>query len=259
MIGVNGRDGESRRAMSRCRIRATSIAALLSTALPLVGLLGACESGGAPEPGARSQGAVGTLGEKPSNGGDLAAEAANAGASSSSKASSSKASEGNGTRVALDTAGAAASAGAAPDAGLADGGRETSDSGASDAGISDAAIAPDAAPLPSNDCCSTSSSGGCNDPLVSACVCEGDPACCGAEYDDICVTQAVSRCGQRCDERPPVSDCCSPSDVPSCSVPEVAACVCAIDPFCCVFRFDQNCVNLGLSQCNAACGEEAQP
>ena len=84
----------------------------------------------------------------------------------------------------------------------------------------------DAAAGPSNDCCTTSSSGGCNDAAVAAGVCEGDPFC------------------------------CSPSSVPGCTDAPVAACICEIDPFCCVFRFDQSCVNLGVSRCNASCGGE---
>jgi hypothetical protein len=112
-------------------------------------------------------------------------------------------------------------------------------------------------PGPSNDCCTTSGSGGCDDAAVAACVCEGDPFCCSTEFDALCVNQAVSRCGRDCDDRPPESDCCSPSSVPGCTDAPVAACICEIDPFCCVFRFDQSCVNLGLSRCNPSCEEVA--
>jgi hypothetical protein len=111
-------------------------------------------------------------------------------------------------------------------------------------------------PGPSNDCCTTSSSGGCNDAAVASCVCEGDPFCCSTEFDALCVNQAVSRCGRDCDDRPPESDCCSASSVPGCTDAPVAACICEIDPFCCVFRFDQSCVNLGVSRCNLGCGDE---
>jgi hypothetical protein len=113
----------------------------------------------------------------------------------------------------------------------------------------------DAAAGPSNDCCTTSSSGGCNDSAVAACVCEGDPFCCSTEFDALCAKQAVTRCGEDCDDRPPESDCCSASNVPGCTDAPVAACVCEIDPFCCVFRFDQSCVNLGVSRCSLSCEE----
>jgi hypothetical protein len=111
----------------------------------------------------------------------------------------------------------------------------------------------DAGTSPSNDCCTTASSGGCSDDTVEACVCAGDPFCCAVEYDAFCAREAVSRCGLDCDDRPPASDCCEASDVPSCTESEVAACICDIDPFCCVFRFDQNCVNLAASRCGAPC------
>jgi hypothetical protein len=105
----------------------------------------------------------------------------------------------------------------------------------------------------SNDCCSTSGTSGCNDPGVLACVCEGDEFCCSTEYDGVCVTQAQSRCGLACDVRAPESDCCAPSGVPGCTQPEVQACICDIDPFCCIFRFDENCVNVAAARCAGGC------
>jgi hypothetical protein len=122
-----------------------------------------------------------------------------------------------------------------------------------DAGANEAA-AGDAGPPPTNDCCTTSATAGCNDATVAACVCAGDPFCCSAEYDDSCVTNAISRCALDCDDRAPTSDCCTPSDVPGCTLPDVQACICDIDPACCVLRFDQNCINIGTSQCGSACG-----
>jgi hypothetical protein len=114
--------------------------------------------------------------------------------------------------------------------------------------------------VPENGCCTASSAPGCNDPEVLACVCEGDAFCCNDSYDALCVRQGISRCGVDCDARPPASDCCSPSSVPGCSVPDVEACICAVDPFCCVFRFDDNCVNLATAQCSVSCdSEEARP
>jgi hypothetical protein len=148
---------------------------------------------------------------------------------------------GDGTRLgalAQPLSAAEADAGAAPDAGSGPGDSDPGSAG------------------PGNDCCTPSSSGGCNDAQVAACVCQGDPFCCSTEFDALCVNQAVSRCGRDCDDRPPESDCCSASSVPGCTDAPVAACICEIDPFCCVFRFDQSCVNLGVSRCNPSCGEQ---
>jgi hypothetical protein len=130
---------------------------------------------------------------------------------------------------------------------------------AADAGAAEGA-ASDAAVPSGNDCCTPSSSGGCIDSTIQACVCEGDAFCCTVEYDALCARQATSRCGLDCDARPPTSDCCSPSDVPGCTQPPTLACICDIDPFCCVFRFDPSCVNLAVARCGATCGAEgAQP
>ncbi len=140
---------------------------------------------------------------------------------------------------------------ASADTGLPDSGAAAPEAGAVDAG---ADAAPDgAASGPRNDCCSASAAPGCADSAVLACVCEGDAFCCMDEYDSLCITQAASRCGLDCDERPPLSDCCAPSDVPGCSVSSVAECVCQEDPFCCAFRFDENCVNLARARCAASC------
>jgi hypothetical protein len=112
-----------------------------------------------------------------------------------------------------------------------------------------------------NDCCTESALPGCSNVPVLECVCAGDTACCNESYDALCVTEAITRCALACEVPPPESDCSTPSEVPSCTVPEIAECVCAIDPFCCTFRFDANCVTLATAECIGAqpSGEGAQP
>jgi hypothetical protein len=104
-----------------------------------------------------------------------------------------------------------------------------------------------------SDCCTASSVPGCTDQTVHDCVCGADFSCCSSGFDDVCVAQAVAECGAQCNLPPPVSDCCSASSTPGCTVPEVQACVCAIDPFCCASGFDENCAALADSQCGAEC------
>lgn len=150
--------------------------------------------------------------------------------------------------------------GVVPDAGLPDGGvvadaGRLGDGGVADAGPrSDAGVADAAPPGPSNDCCTSSGSAGCDDPDVLECVCEWDGLCCSSMYDSFCASLAVTRCGQQCDERPPVSDCCTERDVPGCTDPVVEDCVCQVDPFCCIFLYDQSCVDIGITSCGSACG-----
>jgi hypothetical protein len=104
-----------------------------------------------------------------------------------------------------------------------------------------------------SDCCSASPAPGCTDQTVHDCVCATDFACCSSGFDDVCVTQAIAECGAQCSLPPPVSDCCSASSTPGCTLPEVQACVCGIDPFCCAAGFDENCAALADSQCGAEC------
>jgi len=110
--------------------------------------------------------------------------------------------------------------------------------------------------VPENDCCTPSTGAGCADPEVLRCVCEGDPFCCSDAFDALCVRQALTRCEQVCALPPPVSDCCSASSTPGCVLPEIAACVCSVDPACCSVRFDQNCVHLANARCELGCDEQ---
>jgi hypothetical protein len=165
---------------------------------------------------------------------------------------------GPGGERAPDVSGRAAQAQVLPDGGIVPDAGLSPDGGVSpnpaDGGAS-APLADAAPPVPPGDCCSTSaSSGGCSDPEVLSCVCEIDPLCCSTIYDSFCASVAVSRCGQQCDERVPVSDCCQERDVPGCTDPAVEACVCQVDPFCCIFLYDQSCVDIGTSSCGAVCG-----
>jgi hypothetical protein len=110
-----------------------------------------------------------------------------------------------------------------------------------------------APPPATNDCCSQSDQPGCSDPVINRCVCETDALCCSAAYDDVCVAQAIAECAAECAQPAPESDCCAASAVPGCTVPDVSACVCAVDPYCCAVGFDQNCANLAQSTCAASC------
>ncbi len=47
----------------------------------------------------------------------------------------------------------------------------------------------------SEDCCTAHPTAGCEDPEIVACVCEMDPFCCQANWDDICVNEAKEQCG----------------------------------------------------------------
>jgi hypothetical protein len=101
-------------------------------------------------------------------------------------------------------------------------------------------------------CCEASLRSGCVNKAVEACVCEAVPTCCRWPFSSLCVELAWE-CGATCSFPNADSNCCSESPTPGCTVPEVASCVCAVEPGCCNEAFDQRCVNLAASLCNAQC------
>jgi hypothetical protein len=115
-------------------------------------------------------------------------------------------------------------------------------------------------------CCSPHFEPGCADPAVEGCVCEQDSFCCEVEWDEICANEVTSLdCGQcevgptcgdgecqggencevcpgDCGECAGGGDCCAPLETPGCSDPDIQACVCALDSYCCETMWDDICV-----------------
>ena len=63
---------------------------------------------------------------------------------------------------------------------------------------------------------------------------------------------------------PPGSGCCDPHAGPGCNEPDVQTCVCKTLPECCVFEWDQPCVDAAMMDCAATCmgvetGDETGP
>lgn len=120
-------------------------------------------------------------------------------------------------------------------------------------------------PAPAGDCCTPGPGGCANDPAVEACVCQIDDYCCTTEWDDDCVWM-VGECAPACpgavppdmgesseggfeetgfaDEGGGFDDCCAPTGVPGCGDPEIAACVCFIDDYCCFVEWDDQCAEI---------------
>jgi hypothetical protein len=91
-----------------------------------------------------------------------------------------------------------------------------------------------------NTCCAPTGEPGCPEAAVSECVCAIDPFCCDVLWDETCVALVeANECGM-CQPAP----CCAPSTMPGCAAdPEIEACVCAADPFCCDEQWDNLCVS----------------
>ena len=109
-------------------------------------------------------------------------------------------------------------------------------------------------------CCEPHRAPGCDEPDVAACVCAEDSYCCDVAWDASCVeAAALSGCG-RCDVQPRPQNagaCCEEAADGSvgCEDLEVAACVCAEDPYCCEEEWDLLCADaVDTLECGT-CGE----
>ncbi|MEX1367618.1 MAG: hypothetical protein AB1Z98_31100 [Nannocystaceae bacterium] len=107
--------------------------------------------------------------------------------------------------------------------------------------------------IPPDPCCMPSMMPGCATMDVEACVCGIDPFCCDTEWDGQCVTEAQVDCGLGC-YPPGTESCCNPHMSTGCDVPEVQACVCGLDPFCCDNEWDAQCVDEANNDCGGCMG-----
>jgi hypothetical protein len=146
----------------------------------------------------------------------------------------------------------------------------------------------DCGPCAGSGCCSPHPEPGCDDGLAQACVCEQDAFCCETEWDEICVNEVTSLgcgvcdggpacgdgqcqggencevCPQDCGECAGAGDCCAPQETPGCSNPDIQACVCALDDYCCSTQWDDICVEEvegeacgSCAPCQPQCGGKA--
>jgi hypothetical protein len=105
-------------------------------------------------------------------------------------------------------------------------------------------------PPPPGHCCSPQADG-CMEPDVVACVCEanGMEQCCDAtSWSAQCAEAAVMLCSACLSG----NSCCVTANTPGCNAPDVVACVCSQDAFCCQTAWDNLCVE-ATAQCGFDC------
>lgn len=115
------------------------------------------------------------------------------------------------------------------------------------------------AALDGGGCCAAHADPSCADEEIAACVCAGDPYCCDIVWDQVCVDAVTaSGCGtcdaEGAEDALPIADCCTPMQGPGCPDPELEACVCAMDAFCCESAWDELCADEAVGYCGA-CGD----
>ena len=95
---------------------------------------------------------------------------------------------------------------------------------------------------------------GCSDPSIEGCVCDLDPFCCEVGWDDPCITLSAVACGSECG----IPACgtgghCDLSGPdPGCEDVDCCTRVCFEDPFCCLVRWDESCVQTQVLVCGPA-------
>ena len=108
---------------------------------------------------------------------------------------------------------------------------------------------------PDHDPC-VSGASGCSDPILESCVCDLDPYCCEVAWDDACITISAVVCGSDCVI--PTCGAGGPCDLsrpePGCDDAECCTAVCLEDPFCCIVRWDETCVQAQVLACGFAVG-----
>jgi len=122
-------------------------------------------------------------------------------------------------------------------------------------------------------CCEDNGTPGCDQPDVAEQICGTDPFCCDTAWDSQCATSALltgaycpecgddicdadaaencSTCAADCGAC--AGDCCADNGSAGCVDPDVTACVCAIDDFCCNNAWDGVCTGLAGGECGVAC------
>lgn len=114
-------------------------------------------------------------------------------------------------------------------------------------------------------CCEDHGGLGCEDVGTAQCVCALDPFCCEVSWDRVCIDLSISNCDNECElvkmtggtgetgpDIPPGGNCCFAHGGIGCEVPEVQACVCAADGFCCSISWDGLCAGAAPA-CGADC------
>ena len=108
-------------------------------------------------------------------------------------------------------------------------------------------------------CCEAITEPGCAADLeIESCVCAADPFCCEQQWDNLCVSEVQTvGCGD-CGWVSAGGGCCEANGTPGCDDPEIEACVCPGDAFCCQTSWDSLCVDnvetYGCGMCPGGAG-----
>ncbi len=112
----------------------------------------------------------------------------------------------------------------------------------------------------SGDCLVASLTGspGCGDEACCNAVCVVDQFCCDVEWDGFCASEAEGFCdGSFSSCSATAGSCSTGKTTPGCSNVDCCNTVCQRDPFCCIDRWDDNCVSEANAFCALTCDSRA--
>jgi len=112
----------------------------------------------------------------------------------------------------------------------------------------------------SGDCLTPSPTGapGCGDAACCDKTCDLDQFCCDVAWDETCAGEAEGVCdGNFLACAPGTGECGTADHTPGCDNLDCCNAVCAVDPYCCLEEWDENCVDGAASGCLLTCGPGA--
>ena len=99
---------------------------------------------------------------------------------------------------------------------------------------------------------------GCGNATCCAATCNLDQFCCDVTWDGDCAIEAQGVCTGSFPACVPGSGSCGvPDTTPGCDSVDCCNRVCMVDPFCCLNRWDGNCVDEAESMCFLSCNPSA--
>jgi hypothetical protein len=98
---------------------------------------------------------------------------------------------------------------------------------------------------------------GCADADCCNTVCAVDSMCCDEAWDDWCADEAAGLCGGGFASCGTGEACTTAHEAGGCADAQCCNNVCATDPYCCLTKWDETCVELEATKCFAACTASA--
>ncbi len=89
----------------------------------------------------------------------------------------------------------------------------------------------------------------CEDVECCTLVCNVDPTCCSRAWDETCAMTSISRCSLNTPNCPAPGNALEVHGTPGCANEACCEAVCAVNPICCTFGWNESCVDTAKAVC----------